>query len=168
MEGFQIFNAISVHAGDLDNDGDLDLVINNLHDNAGIYQNNSQNNFSKITLKGPANNLQGIGAKVIVRTKEKTQIQELYTNRGFESSVSPNLVFGIGNETTIDEIAVIWPDRKTSIQKNPTTNTTIAFEYSKATNTPITIADYSTQKSQKNSLISSKGGISFEMFSKAH
>ena len=118
---------------DLDNDGDLDLIINNLHDEAGIYKNNARNNFSKITLKGPLGNKHAIGSKVFVKTKQKEQVQELYTGRGFESSVSPNLVFGLGDEKVIEEIKVVWPDGKVSTKKNPKPNSSLNFSYDEAT-----------------------------------
>jgi enediyne biosynthesis protein E4 len=99
---------------DLDNDGDLDLVINNSNDYAGIYQNNSEsitkNNFLRVKLKGNAANERGIGAKVKLFCKGQQYYQEQSPVRGFQSSVDPVLNFGIGKNNLIDSILVIWPN----------------------------------------------------------
>ena len=81
---------------DLDNDGDLDLIINNMEDEAGIYQNNSAQNYIQIQLKGSTKNPLGIGAKAIVQTKEFKQSQKVNLSRGFQSSIDPKLTFGVG------------------------------------------------------------------------
>lgn len=136
--------------GDLDNDGDLDLVVNNLYDPAGIYKNNAQNNFSKINLIGPSTNPAAIGASVTVKTANKTQVQELYTNRGYESTVSKNLVFGLGDETTIDEIEIKWPDGTFSSVKNPKANTTVSLNYTTSNKTEKPTLPKGTTKNTKS------------------
>lgn len=99
---------------DLDNDGDMDLVVNNIDEKAFLYRNNAekfaQNNFLKIALVGIGKNTFGVGAKVTVKTGKMTQTQELVNSRGFQSSVDFNLIFGIGKADKIDEVNVIWPD----------------------------------------------------------
>ena len=99
---------------DLDNDGDLDLIINNINDYAQVYRNNSEsltsNNYIKIQLKGLEGNTFGIGSKVIVKTDGESQYMELMPSRGFQSSVNPELVFGLGLHTVIDSMTVLWPD----------------------------------------------------------
>ena len=104
---------------DLDNDGDLDLVINNLDAVASVYQNHSHekfgNNAFRIKLMGEGNNRHGLGAKVTLKVGDKVQYQELTLTRGYQSSVEPILHFGIGKATMIDEVIIEWPDGQTSI-----------------------------------------------------
>jgi hypothetical protein len=99
---------------DLDNDGDLDLVINNSNDFAGIYKNNSEsfskNNYLRIELQGNAANERGIGTKVKLFCKGEQYYQEESPVRGFQSSVDPVINFGIGKNNLIDSIIVIWPN----------------------------------------------------------
>ncbi len=85
---------------DLDNDGDLDLVINNVNQPALIYKNNSReinkNHFISIRLKGRENNTMAVGSLVTVYADSITQVRELIPSRGFQSSVDYQLVFGLG------------------------------------------------------------------------
>ncbi len=102
---------------DLDNDGDLDLVTNNINGDAFIYRNNSElfvkNHFIKFSFKGEGENKFGIGARVTLYEKGKMQMEENYTTRGFESSVPPVLLFGTGKADSIDSVLVQWPGGKT-------------------------------------------------------
>ena len=111
---------------DLDNDGDLDLISNNLNEPAGIYQNNARqllkHNFVKIKFKGEGGNTFGIGAKVILKTKDGQQMQQLMPTRGFMSSVEPTLLFGIGALKQVDSLIVVWENQKLEIIKNPKIN----------------------------------------------
>ena len=107
---------------DLDNDGDLDLIVNNINDEVGLYRNNSNKNYIQIQLEGSAKNSLGIGAEVFVKTAKETQVQHLYLARGFESSVTPALNFGLGDNSTIQEINVQWPNGTVSTLKNPKAN----------------------------------------------
>ncbi|MCL6274651.1 VCBS repeat-containing protein [Muricauda sp. 2012CJ35-5] len=98
---------------DLDNDGDLDIVINNVDEKASIYKNNSnlrpESNFIKLQFTGPTNNRMGIGAKIEVYSAgQNPQLFENYTVRGYQSSVSPVLNIGLGITSTIDSIVVKW------------------------------------------------------------
>ena len=96
---------------DLDNDGDLDLIVNNLNEQASIYENvNSKNNWLQISLKDNSKNTFALGAKVEVFTQSENQTVEVQTIRGFQSSVSPRLQFGLGNTTKIPSIKITWPD----------------------------------------------------------
>ena len=94
---------------DLDNDGDLDLVINNTNDYAGVYKNNSEllnkNNYLRIKLQGDAANALGIGTKVTLFCKGDRYYQEQMPVRGFQSSVDPVLNFGVGKHTEIDSVS---------------------------------------------------------------
>src|SRR5690606_14125383 len=113
---------------DLDNDGDLDLVINNLEDLAGIYRNNSTNNYINIKLVGDKKNLNAIGAKVKVFTDKSQQYQEMFLARGYQSSMSPILNFGLGDEETIKRIEIVWGNDKVTIADNIKANRTVTFE----------------------------------------
>lgn len=96
---------------DLDNDGDLDLVINNTDQQSFIYRNNAEklkNNFLQIDLKGNGYNPFGIGAMVYVFASGELFHQTLSTSRGFQSGVSTTLTFGLGNHTQIDSVVVSW------------------------------------------------------------
>ncbi|UZD24049.1 VCBS repeat-containing protein [Algoriphagus halophytocola] len=96
---------------DLDNDGDLDLVVNNINEAASIYENKSSTgNWLQLSLVDHSNNSFAIGAKVEVFTGEENQSLELQTVRGFQSSVSPRLHFGLGEVKTVPSIQIIWPD----------------------------------------------------------
>lgn len=95
---------------DLDNDGDLDIVTNNIDAPAGIFRNQAQEqgqyHYLRIALEAP----QPIGTKVTLYTAQGEQYQELLPTRGFESSVEYRLHFGLGNQTEIDRLLVEWPD----------------------------------------------------------
>lgn len=121
---------------DLDNDGDLDLVVNNLEQAAFVYRNNSeslvQNNYLKIDLKGDGANTFGIGAKVIVQVGEKKIVQECMPTRGYQSSVDYPLVFGLGNTDSIAEVRVQWPNDKIQTLKKVSLNQTLVLEQKNA------------------------------------
>lgn len=144
---------------DLDNDGDLDLITNNLYDAAGIYRNNSNENFIKIALKGSKNNPLAIGAKVYVKDKDRTQFQELYMARGFESTVTKNLLFGVGKITRIDELIVLWPDGKISRMENLNVNKEVELDHAKSKNNTLAFEGYSTKK---NKVTASEIGINYQ------
>ena len=102
---------------DFNNDGGMDLVVNNTNGPATIYKNLiyldnldslDKNNYIKIQLIGEDLNTYGIGSKVLIYTNEKTFFQELMATRGFQSAVEPVLNFGLGNAKMIDSLRVIW------------------------------------------------------------
>ena len=114
---------------DLDNDGDLDLVVNNLEDLASIYRNNSVNtNFIGFELEGK-NNQTPIGTRVHLKANGQYQMQELNLSRGYLSSVSPRIHFGLGASTQIDEIIVEWSDGTQTKVENTKVNTYNAIAY---------------------------------------
>lgn len=104
---------------DLDNDGDLDFVINNLDEASVLYENTTDRiengHWLTLDLKGLHGNTNGIGSKVQVRTKEHHQWKEQHLTRGYQSSVDPRLHFGLGSATIVDEIIVDWPNGQRSI-----------------------------------------------------
>ena len=121
---------------DLDNDGALDLVINNTNEYAGIYRNNARSlpnhHYLKVELKGAPRNSTGIGSKVKLFCQDSIYYQEAFPVRGFQSSVDPVLNFGIGNHQTIDSVLVIWPDDHYEIIKNQRPDTTLHLKQESA------------------------------------
>ena len=118
--------------GDLDNDGDLDVVINNMESAAFVYENKATGNYIKIKPIGPINNQFGYGVKAIIHHNNKTQTGENTVTRGYLSSIEPGLFFGLGRDTKIEKLEVIWPDGKVNVFNNVGANTTISAKYSKA------------------------------------
>lgn len=121
---------------DLDNDGDLDLIVNNLNKPASVYRNTvsetTGRSFLTIKLKGPENNPLGVGARVIIETAEGKQVQECAPVRGWLSSVPHQLHFGLGGATTIDKLEVTWQNGKKQILRNVSANQAITLTYSEA------------------------------------
>ncbi len=115
---------------DLDNDGDLDLVVNNIDDFASVFENSSSkfNNYIKVNFKGSSKNTFGLGNRVYVKTKNGTQMQELTLTRGFQSSVAPELHFGVAKDKTIDEVKVVWTSGKVQKLYNVKVNQTLIFK----------------------------------------
>ncbi len=128
--------------GDLDNDGDLDIVTNNLNAEASIYINkiDEKSSYLKVKLKYEGKNPFGIGTKIIAYNKGKMQVKELQTTRGFQSSSEPLIHFGFGKNTVIDSLVVIWTDKTYQTLTKVKTNQTLtivskpnrkSFNYSK-------------------------------------
>lgn len=115
---------------DLDNDGDLDIVTNNLNSVATIYINktNEKANYLKVKLNFDMKNNFGIGSKVLVFSKGKKQYKEIQTTRGFQSSSEQIAHFGFGKNNTIDSLQVIWPDGTFQSLKNVKTNQTLTIK----------------------------------------
>ena len=118
---------------DFDNDGDLDIVINNINQEAFIYKNRSEerqadHNFLRITLKGSEGNSHGIGAKIWVYASAKTLYAEHEWQRGYKSSVEPVEHFGLGNISTVDSIRIVWPGGKRQVVKNVQVNQVLLLD----------------------------------------
>ncbi len=96
--------------GDLDNDGDLDLVVNNINSAASVYVNQTGGHHLRVRLNGEAENTYGIGSKVFVYCDGKTQYKELFTSRGFQGSSEPILHFGLDQATEVDSVRIVWPN----------------------------------------------------------
>lgn len=118
---------------DIDNDGDLDVITNNLNNIASVYINKTDkaSNYLKLKLEFEGKNTFGIGAKVISYVKGKMQFKELQTTRGFQSSSEPMIHFGYGKTTKIDSLVVIWPDKTHQTLKNVKVNQTLIVKVAK-------------------------------------
>lgn len=121
---------------DLDNDGDMDLIVNNIDDQAHIYQNHSSkllaNHSLRLKLIGKTGNVNGIGAKVEIRAGGVSQFMEQHVSRGYQSSVDYILHAGVGKSTIIDWVKVTWPDGKTSIYNRVQANQLLTASYDDA------------------------------------
>ena len=121
---------------DLDNDGDLDLIVNNINEQAFIYMNNAatqlDNHFLSVVLKGNGMNTRGIGTRVTVYCDGQMQVAEQYPTRGFMSSVSDVLHFGLGSAKVVDSVLVRWPDLSKQIIKDVPVDKVITLEMKNA------------------------------------
>jgi hypothetical protein len=121
---------------DFDNDGDMDIIVNNSESPSFIYKNkareNGSGNYLRFKFIGPKLNPLGIGAKIIIKQSDRTQMQEQYLSRGFQSSVSPLMLFGLGSDEVVPEIRVVWPDWKEQVILNIAVNQTISLSYDDA------------------------------------
>lgn len=122
--------------GDLDNDGDLDLIVNNVNQEVSVYRNNTSgeggNNYLKIKLDGQGKNKFAVGSKITVYAENNTFYQELIPSRGFQSSVDYNLLFGLGELQKADSVRVIWPDKTTSAFFDVAANQSLIVNQSEA------------------------------------
>ena len=120
---------------DLDNDGDLDIIISNIDAAAFIYENNSEKssnrNYLKIKLNGNLSNRSGLGTRIVVKTGESYQMKEHYLNRGYLSSVEDMVHFGVGENTKIDSLWIKWPDGNTQVLSNINANKSLTIQYEK-------------------------------------
>jgi hypothetical protein len=113
---------------DLDNDGNLDLVINCINAPAVVLKNNApRKNYISISFKGDSLNTSGIGCKAYLFQKNKMQYQQLMLTRGFQSSSDTRLHFGLDSVAVIDSMLIVWPDQKFQVIKNISSNKQIAI-----------------------------------------
>lgn len=121
---------------DLDNDGNLDLVINSINAPAIVLKNTSpKKNYISIAFHGDGLNTTGIGSKAYVFQKQKMQYQELMLTRGFESSSDTRLHFGLDTSNVIDSLLIVWPGQKYQVIKNPAVNKQIIVSEKEASGT---------------------------------
>ncbi len=122
--------------GDLDNDGDMDLVVNNVNMPCFIYKNEANermdNHYLKIVFEGYKNNPFGVGAMVKVTVNEQTQYLQNFNSRGFQSSIEPSILFGLGKDSIVNRLEVIWPDKKQQVINNVVANQTLTLTYTDA------------------------------------
>ena len=123
--------------GDLDNDGDLDMVINNVNMLPFVYRNNSDslttNNYLKIKLEGDQVNKFGVGSTVKIYHNNKIYVQDQMPSRGFQSSMDYVMTIGLGKATKVDSLRIIWPNNKTQKWNNIEVNSTLTLKQSEAT-----------------------------------
>lgn len=122
--------------GDLDNDGDLDLVVNNVNMEAFVYRNNTNeltnNSYLKIELKGSPKNRQGIGARMKLYVGDQIIFQEQMPSRGFQSSMEYVLTVGLGERNMVDSIRIVWPNDKTQLLREVKANQKITIDINEA------------------------------------
>ncbi|MGJ8732573.1 MAG: VCBS repeat-containing protein [Cellulophaga sp.] len=121
---------------DLDNDGDLDIVVNNINQNAFILQNNTttlepQSNFLRLKLKGTSKNIKAIGTKINMWTNGTMQTQYQSLTRGYLSSVEPIIHFGV-KANKVDSLKVTWPNNLVATLYNPKLNSLVEIDISSA------------------------------------
>ncbi len=123
---------------DLDNDGDLDMVVNNVNMQSFLYRNNAEkytdNNYLKIKLEGGEKNKFAIGSVVKLYYNNSVILQELQPSRGFQSSMDYVMTIGLGTSDKIDSLRVIWPDKSTQLLKDVSVNQQLALNQKEATN----------------------------------
>ena len=127
----QTANSNGAAYADLDNDGDLDLIVNNINKPAFIYRNESQKaakNYLKVKLQGENKNTSGIGSRVVIYNNNSKQSLEQIPNRGYLSTVSNILNFGLGQEQTIDSLVIDWNSGKRQVLLNVNANQLVTLE----------------------------------------
>ena len=131
---FEGFSNGCVYA-DLDNDGDLEIITNNIDDKISFFENTSSESTNYLSLKfrGLDKNLNGLGVRVYVNANDQNQMQELTLSRGFQSSVSPRMHFGLGNSETIQELKIQWPSGKSEVLTDIASNQEILILEKNAT-----------------------------------
>ncbi len=125
---------------DLDNDGDMDMVVSNMNMEADVYKNMANerklNNFLFVNLEGPATNSKGLNAKVTIKYADGgSQTMEMTPYRGYMSSSEAALHFGLGPVDMVDELEVIWPDNKKSTLTNVSANQRLTIKHNESTGT---------------------------------
>jgi hypothetical protein len=141
---------------DLTNSGALDLVVNNINAPASIYRNrgreSNRNHFVRVRLQGAGGNTAGIGAKVIVRAGDATQMLEQMPTRGFQSAVDARLHFGLGAATRLDSLVVVWPDRRFQVLTNAAADREITLRQADAA------GRYDVNRAQRSPLFATDSG----------
>jgi hypothetical protein len=141
---------------DLDNDGDLDLVVNNVNMEAFVFKNKSReisdNHYLKLSLKGKEGNGFAIGSKVRLYFKDQIITQDLMPFRGFQSSVDYPLILGLGSITQLDSLEVIWPDGKITTKYNVKADQSIVLNQGEGINNK----NFSSDQADTDSYLSEK------------
>ena len=147
---------------DLDNDGDLDLVINNINEEAFVLENtsdqNSQNSYLKIKFKGNSTNIFGIGTTVKAFYKGQVITEENYTTKGYLSSVEPKIHLGFGTTKIVDSLQIIWSTNAYQTLKNIEVNQEIEVSYENATKS----YPYRVFEEQKTYLVNKDAPFNFK------
>src|SRR6185437_7015027 len=151
---------------DLDNDGDLDIVVNNIDQEAFVFINNTnqknkpwQNNFLSLRLQGDSLNTGAFGTKVYVYDHGRIQMQEENPVRGYFSTVDRQLLFGLGKNDRIDSLVAIWPDNKKQIIRDIPADTFLVLSWKDATLQQVTTI---TKPAQLFSDVTDASGILYQ------
>ena len=143
---------------DLDNDGDLDLIVNNINQPAFIYQNTGrerfESSFLQIQLQGEKKNTQGIGARVRIISANSKQVIEQNVSRGYLSAISPILHMGLGQENIVDTLEINWPSGKSQVLTGIQANQVLTLKENEARKMPVPPLGYSPTFTQIRSPIS--------------
>lgn len=146
---------------DFDNDGDLDLVVNNIDATADLYENTLENsesgNYLKIKFEGTQQNPMGVGNIVTIYKDGNLQVSELMLTRGYQSSVAPNIHFGVGETKTIDSLIVKWVDSTTQKLTDVSANQTLILGFKQS------IKEDNRISSKENTTIFNSGDRSSEI-----
>ena len=125
---------------DLDGDGDLDLVVSNINTPCFVYRNETntkeKNHYLKTAFKGPARDPFGIGAQVTLQMGKQIMTLQNFNTRGFQSSIEPSLLFGLGKTDRVDTLTVIWPDGKQETLVQVKADQSLTLDYAKAAAAP--------------------------------
>jgi len=132
---------------DLDNDGDLDIIINNINETAFIYENTLNTNKDKehtlvVNLTGQGMNIRGIGALIRIYYGDKQQLYEHYPTRGYLSTDDARVHFGLGAVTQIDSLRIVWPDGKSQLITGIKTDQPLTVTYKDAAEMQVNYADH--------------------------
>jgi len=129
---------------DLDNDGDLDLVVNNINQPAFVYKNRCRelntNHYLSVLLKETGQNTFAIGSKITLHTGGTIITREVVPSRGFQSSMDYKQVMGLGNRTVIDSMIIMWPDRTVTTIVHPAIDTTLVLSKPNGTKDSLQLA----------------------------
>lgn len=125
---------------DLDNDGDLDLILNNINDEAAVYENRlitsdsviTKSHFLSVFLIGDSLNRSGTGAKITLYHGKKLQYFEQFPIRGFQSMVDPKIHIGMGEDASVDSLKIVWPDGKEERLRTITCDQLLTLDYMQA------------------------------------
>lgn len=116
---------------DLDNDGDLDIVVNNVNEPALVFKNNSRemngNNYVAVVLKGISKNTFAVGSKIEVYSGNEILSREVVPSRGFQSSVDYKQIIGLGKKGSVDSLVVYWPNHTFTKIIQPKLNTSLSI-----------------------------------------
>ncbi len=126
--------------GDLDNDGDLDLVVNNLNMKSFVFENRTDSltnhHFLSLELRGTGKNTRALGAKVSAFARDQVFDWQMIPSRGFQSSIDYRVHFGLGNIDRVDSLKIVWPDRTISRLTDLPVDTLLYLRYSELPHAP--------------------------------